>query len=87
MCVWAPSRSLTFYPCSYLKTHKLTHTQTHTFYGLDAFSKYALGVAHFGVTYTLPHCKALDIALAIYVKENVLPTCITEMPLSERESE
>ena len=87
MCVWAPSRSLTFYPCSYLKTHKLTHTQTHTFYGLDAFSKYALGVAHFGVTYTLPHCKALDIALAIYVKENVLPTCITQMPLSERESE
>jgi hypothetical protein len=54
---------------------------------LDAFSKYTLGVAHFGVTYTLPHCKALDIALAIYVKENVLPTCITEMPLSERESE
>ncbi len=52
-------------------------------------STYALVVAHFGVTYTLPHCKAIDIfiALAIYVKVHVLPTCITEIPLSERESE
>ena len=70
-----------------MKTHAHTHTQTHTFYGFDVSSTYALVVAHFGVTYTLPHCKALDIALAVYVKENVLPTCITEMPLSERESE
>jgi hypothetical protein len=87
MCVWAPWRSLTFYPRSYLKTHKRTHTQTHTFYGFDVFSEYALGVAHFGVTYTLPHCKALDIALTFYAKVHVWPTCITEMPLSERESE
>jgi hypothetical protein len=64
-------------------------THTHTFYGLDVYCRYALLVAHFGVTYTLPNCQALDIfiARAIYVKVHVLPTCITQKPLSERESE
>ena len=89
MCVLAPSRSLTFYPRSFLKTHERTHTQAHTFYGFDVSSTYALVIAHFGVTYALPHCKAIDIfiVLAIYVKVHVLPTCITQKPLSERESE
>jgi hypothetical protein len=65
------------------------HTHTHTFYGFDVSSTYALVVGHFGVTHTLSHGKALDIfiARAIYVKVRVLPTCITKMPLSERESE
>ena len=77
MCLGALALS-DFLSRSFLKTHERTHT--HTFYGFDVSSTYALVVGHFGVTYTLPHCKALDIALAIYVKENVLPTCITEMP-------
>ena len=89
MCVWAPSRSLTFYPRSFLKTHEHTHTQAHTFYGFDVSSTYALVVGHFGVTYTLTHRKTLDISIApaTYVKVHVLPTWITEIPMSERESE
>ena len=66
------------------------HTHTQTFYWFDVFSTYmALVVGQFGVTYMLPLCETLDmfIALAIYVKEHFLPTCITEIPLSERESE
>ena len=89
MCVWAPSRSLTFYPRSYLNKHERAHTHTHTFYGFDVSSTYALVVGHFGVTYTLTHYKALDIfiALVIYVERHLFPTCIIDIPLSERESE
>jgi hypothetical protein len=62
---------------------------THTCYGVDAFSTYALVAVPFGVSYSPPLCKALDIfiALALHVKVHVVPTCIAESPFSERESE
>jgi hypothetical protein len=64
-------------------------TQTHTCYGVDIFCTYALVAVPFVVSYSSPLCKALDIfiALALYVKVHVVPTCIAERPFSERESE
>ena len=89
MCVGALALSAFLSPFLHEDTCTHTHTQTHTFYGFDVSSTYALVVGHFGVTYTLTHHKAIDIfiAPATYVKVHVFPTCITEMPLSERESE
>ena len=63
-------------------------SQTHTCYGVDVFSTYALVAVPSGVSYSLPLCKALDtfIALVLYVKVHVVPTCIAERHFSERES-
>jgi hypothetical protein len=63
--------------------------QTHTCYGVDVFSTRALVAVPFGVSYSPPLCKALDIliALALYIKVHVVPTCIAERPFSERGSE
>jgi hypothetical protein len=65
LCVCGRPHALTFYPRSYLKTHERARTHTHTFYGFDVFSRYSLVAPHFGVTYTLPHCKAFDIFIAL----------------------
>ena len=58
---------------------------THTCYGVDVFSTHALVAVPFGVSYSPPLCKALDIfiALALYVKVHVVPTCIAKRLLSE----
>lgn len=75
-------------PLSLLKAHE-PPTHKHTCYGADAFSTYALVDAACGVFYSLPLGKNLNIfiALALYVKVHVVPTCIAQRPFSEHESE
>jgi hypothetical protein len=64
-------------------------THKHTCYGVDVFSTYALVAVACGVFNSLPLGKDLNIfiALAIYMKVHVVPTCIAEHPFSEFESE
>jgi hypothetical protein len=52
---------------------------------VDILSTYALAAVACGVFYSLPLGKALDIfiALALYVKVHVVPTCIAKRLLSE----
>ena len=61
-------------------------THKHTCYGVDVFSTHALDAVACGVFNSLPLGKDLNIfiALAIYMKVHVVPTCIAEHPFSER---
>jgi hypothetical protein len=63
-----------------------SHTHKHTCYGVDVFSTHALDAVACGVFYSLSLGKDLNIfiALALYVKVHVIPTCIAQRTFSER---